>query len=298
MLSALFSAVTPLIIILILLIVLLAMGIYIVPQQSVVIIERLGRFNRASGAGIHVLIPFIERKAGLLDLRIAQLENRITTKTRDDTFVQLAVAVQYRIEPTRVYQAFYELSNPQQQIKSYIEDSVRNSVPEITLDQTFSQKDMIAGQVKALLQEKMTQFGYNIISTLITDIQPDQSVVNAMNSINEAQRRRQAARELAEAEKITVVTAAEAQRDEMRLHGEGVAAQRQAIIDGLVASVADLKDTGLDSREIMAVILANQYIDVLNGFAESENSKVIFANGTPTGIEDVRQSIISSLEAC
>ncbi len=298
MLSALFSAVTPLIIILILLIVLLAMGIYIVPQQSVVIIERLGRFNRASGAGIHVLIPFIERKAGLLDLRIAQLENRITTKTKDDTFVQLAVAVQYRIEPTRVYQAFYELSNPQQQIKSYIEDSVRNSVPEITLDQTFSQKDMIAGQVKALLQEKMTQFGYNIISTLITDIQPDQSVVNAMNSINEAQRRRQAARELAEAEKITVVTAAEAQRDEMRLHGEGVAAQRQAIIDGLVASVADLKDTGLDSREIMAVILANQYIDVLNGFAESENSKVIFANGTPTGIEDVRQSIISSLEAC
>ncbi len=298
MLSALFSAVTPLIIILILLIVLLAMGIYIVPQQSVVIIERLGRFNRASGAGIHVLIPFIERKAGLLDLRIAQLENRITTKTKDDTFVQLAVAVQYRIEPTRVYQAFYELSNPQQQIKSYIEDSVRNSVPEITLDQTFSQKDMIAGQVKALRQEKMTQFGYNIISTLITDIQPDQSVVNAMNSINEAQRRRQAARELAEAEKITVVTAAEAQRDEMRLHGEGVAAQRQAIIDGLVASVADLKDTGLDSREIMAVILANQYIDVLNGFAESENSKVIFANGTPTGIEDVRQSIISSLEAC
>ncbi len=298
MLSALFSAVTPLIIILILLIVLLAMGIYIVPQQSVVIIERLGRFNRASGAGIHVLIPFIERKAGLLDLRIAQLENRITTKTKDDTFVQLAVAVQYRIEPTRVYQAFYELSNPQQQIKSYIEDSVRNSVPEITLDQTFSQKDMIAGQVKALLQEKMTQFGYNIISTLITDIQPDQSVVNAMNSINEAQRRRQAAREWAEAEKITVVTAAEAQRDEMRLHGEGVAAQRQAIIDGLVASVADLKDTGLDSREIMAVILANQYIDVLNGFAESENSKVIFANGTPTGIEDVRQSIISSLEAC
>lgn len=282
---------------LVLILVILGLGIYIVPQQSVVIIERLGRFSRASGAGIHVLIPFIERKAGLLDLRIAQLENRITTKTKDDTFVQLAVAVQYRIEPTRVYQAFYELSNPQQQIKSYIEDSVRNSVPEITLDQTFSQKDMIAGQVKSLLQEKMTQFGYNIISTLITDIQPDQSVVNAMNSINEAQRRRQAARELAEAEKITVVTAAEAQRDEMRLHGEGVAAQRQAIIDGLVASVADLKDTGLDSREIMSVILANQYIDVLNGFAESQNSKVIFANGTPTGIDEVRQSIIAALEA-
>ena len=106
---------------------------------------------------------------------------------------------------TRVYEAFYELSNPQDQIKSYIEDSVRNSVPDITLDQTFSQKDEIALQVKSLLQEKMTQFGYSIISTLITDIQPDQAVVNAMNSINEAQRRRQAAKELAEAEKITVL---------------------------------------------------------------------------------------------
>lgn len=283
--------------IIILAIVFLVLGIYIVPQQKIYIIERLGKFNRVSGAGIHVLIPFIERRAAIMDMRILQLENTIVTKTKDDTFVSLKVAVQYRIDQNRVYEAFYELSNPQDQIKSYIEDSVRNSVPDITLDQTFSQKDEIALQVKSLLQEKMTQFGYSIISTLITDIQPDQAVVNAMNSINEAQRRRQAAKELAEAEKITVVTKAEAQRDEMRLHGEGVAQQRKAIIDGLMQSVNDLRDTGLNSQQIMSVILANQYIDVLNGFAESENSKVIFADGKPTGIEGVRNDIISSLEA-
>ena len=284
-------------VIIVLVIVFLLLGVFIVPQQKIYIIERLGKFNRVAGAGIHMMIPLIERRAAIMDMRILQLENTIVTKTKDDTFVSLNVAVQYRIDKTRVYEAFYELSNPQDQIKSYIEDSVRNSVPDITLDQTFSQKDEIALQVKSLLQEKMTQFGYSIISTLITDIQPDQAVVNAMNSINEAQRRRQAAKELAEAEKITVVTKAEAQRDEMRLHGEGVAQQRKAIIDGLMQSVDDLRDTGLTSQQIMSVILANQYIDVLNGFAESENSKVIFADGKPTGIEGVRNDIISALEA-
>lgn len=284
-------------VIVVLVIAFLVLGVFIVPQQKIYIIERLGKFNRVATAGIHLMIPFIEHRAAIMDMRILQLENTIVTKTKDDTFVSLSVAVQYRIDRTRVYEAFYELSDPKDQIRSYIEDSVRNSVPDITLDQTFSQKDEIALQVKSLLQEKMTQFGYTIISTLITDIQPDQAVVNAMNSINEAQRRRQAAKELAEAEKITVVTKAEAQRDEMRLHGEGVAQQRKAIIDGLLQSVADLRDTGLNSQQIMSVILANQYIDVLNGFADSENTKVLFTDGTPTGIESVRDGIISALEA-
>lgn len=285
------------VILLVIIVLLATQAVFIVPQQKIYIIERLGKFNRVVPAGIHLMIPFIERRVAVMDMRILQLENTIVTKTKDDTFVSLNVAVQYRIDASRVYEAFYELSNPQDQIKSYIEDSVRNSVPDITLDQTFSQKDEIAQKVKALLQEKMTQFGYSIISTLITDIQPDQAVVNAMNSINEAQRRRQAAKELAEAEKITVVMKAEAQRDEMRLHGEGVAQQRKAIIDGLMQSVNDLRDTGLNSQQIMSVILANQYIDVLNGFADSDNAKVIFADGKPTGIEGVRSSIISALEA-
>lgn len=286
-----------LLILIVLIVVLLVKGVFIVPQQKIYIIERLGKFNRVVPAGIHLMIPFIERVVSEMDMRILQLENTIVTKTQDDTFVSLKVAVQYRIDKARVYEAFYELSDPQDQIKSYIEDSVRNSVPDITLDQTFSQKDEIAQKVKALLQEKMTQFGYSIISTLITDIQPDQAVVNAMNSINEAQRKRQAAKELAEAEKITVVTKAEAQRDEMRLHGEGVAQQRKAIIDGLMKSVEDLRDTGLNSEQIMSVILANQYIDVLNGFAESQNTKVIFSDGSPTGIEKTRSSILAALEA-
>lgn len=286
-----------LIVIPIIIVVLIILGVYVVPQQSLYIIERLGKFHRVSGAGIHVMIPLIDRRAAVMDMRIQQLENTIVTKTKDDTFVSLKVAVQYRIDKARVYEAFYELSDPQAQIKSYIEDSVRNSVPSITLDETFSQKDQIAMSVKELLQEKMTQFGYTIISTLITDIQPDKAVVSAMNSINEAQRRRQAAKELAEAEKITVVTNAEAQRDEMKLHGEGVAQQRKAIIDGLMQSVADLQDTGLNSKQIMSVILANQYIDVLNGFAESPNMKVIFADSEPTGIDKVRNNIISALEA-
>lgn len=286
-----------LLVLLVIVVVLAFFGVYVVPQQSIYIIERLGKFHKVSGAGIHAMIPFIDRRAAIMDMRIRQLENTIVTKTKDDTFVSMEVAVQFRIDKNRVYEAFYELSSPQAQIKSYIEDSMRNSVPGITLDEAFSQKDQIASDVKKLLEDKMTQYGYIIVSTLITDIQPDKAVVNAMNSINEAQRKREAAKELAEAEKITIVTKAEAQRDEMRLHGEGVAQQRKAIIDGLMESVDDLSKTGLSAEQIMSVILANQYIDVLDGFTESPNTKVLFVDNQPTGIDGIRNNIISALEA-
>lgn len=276
---------------------LIANSVYIVPQQMTYIVERLGKYHIASDAGIHVRIPLIDRIAAKIDMRVLQLESNIKTKTKDDTFVTLAVAVQYRVDKGRVYEAFYELSDPEAQIESYIEDVVRNSVPGITLDDTFSQKDTIARDVKNILDEKMSKYGYTIISTLITDVRPAEAVMDAMNSINEAQRRRQAATELGEADKVIVVKKAEAQRDKMKLQGEGVAAQRKAIIDGLMAQVKEMAATGMSSEQIMSIIMANQYIDTLNGFASSPNAKTLFLSSDASAMNGVQAQILSALEA-
>lgn len=279
-----------------LVVVALILGIYVVPQQNVYIIERLGKYHKLSTAGLHFKLPLVDVIASKLSLRILQIDNRVTTKTKDNVFVELDVSVQYRVDENNIAAAYYELSNPVEQINAYIEDTIRNAVPNLNLDEAFVQKDDIANSVQQTLQEAMGKFGFVIINTLITDIEPDETVKNAMNSINEAQRKREAAKELAEADKITVVVKAEAQAEQARLQGEGVANQRKAIVNGLAESVREMKKSGLDEREVMSVILTNQYMDVLSQTARSNNTKVLLMPSNADGVMEMQQGIIQAME--
>lgn len=280
----------------VLVVVALILGIYVVPQQNVYIIERLGKYHKLSTAGLHFKLPLVDVIASKLSLRILQIDNRVTTKTKDNVFVELDVSVQYRVDENNIAAAYYELSNPVEQINAYIEDTIRNAVPNLDLDEAFVQKDDIANSVQQTLQEAMGKFGFVIINTLITDIEPDETVKNAMNSINEAQRKREAAKELAEADKITVVVKAEAQAEQARLQGEGVANQRKAIVNGLAESVREMKKSGLDEREVMSVILTNQYMDVLSQTARSNNTKVLLMPSNADGVMEMQQGIIQAME--
>ena len=217
------------IVVAVLAVIILFVGIYVVPQQSVFIIERFGKFHRLADPGIHVKIPLVDRIATKVSMRIHQMDQSVTTKTVDNVFVNLNVSVQYRVDDKNIAASFYELSSPETQIRAYVEDNIRNAVPTLTLDDAFVQKDKIANDVQETLRASMSQFGFVIIRTLITDIEPDAAVRDAMNSINESQRRKEAARELAEADKITVVVKAEAEAEQARLHGMGIANQRKAI---------------------------------------------------------------------
>lgn len=285
-----------LLVIVVLVIVALFFSLYIVQQQQAYVVERLGRFCKVSHSGLHARIPVIDRIAGKLSLKVIQLDNHFNTKTRDNVFVTVHVPVQYKVDPNNVQVAFYELQNPEQQIRAYIEDVLRTSICDLDLDDTFNNKDQIATQVYEALSAKMTQFGFIIISTLVTSIDPDDRIREAMNSINESQRKKIAARELAEAEKITVTTAAEADAEAAKLRGEGIANQRTEIIKGLAESVAQLRDSGLSSQEIMSVLMINQYLDTLNDFARAGNSS-IFLPGGPEGVESLRAQILSAMEA-
>lgn len=249
--------------------ILIASGLYVVKQQTVAIIERFGKYQKTSTSGINFKIPFgVDVIAARIQLRMLQSEIVVETKTQDNVFVTMNVATQYRVNENNVTDAYYKLMHPEAQIKSYIEDALRSSVPKLTLDELFEKKDEIALEVQKQVAEEMSTYGYVIVKTLITKVEPDAEVKQSMNEINAAQRKRVAAQELAEADKIKIVTAAEAEAEKDRLHGVGIAQQRKAIVDGLADSIRELKESNvsLSEEQIMSILLTNQYLDTLNNF--------------------------------
>ena len=287
-------------IVVIVLIIVLFSSLYVVRQQSVAIIERFGRYQKLSNSGIHLRLPFgIDHIAARVQLRLLQSEIVVETKTQDNVFVMMNVATQYRVNENNVTDAYYKLIRPEAQIKSYIEDALRSSVPKLTLDELFEKKDEIALEVQKQVAEEMSTYGYIIVKTLITKVEPDAEVKQSMNEINAAQRKRVAAQELAEADKIKIVTAAEAEAEKDRLHGVGIAEQRKAIVDGLADSIKELKGANIESKEeqIMSILLTNQYLDTLNNFADSKGNNTVFLPANPDGVENIRTQILSALKA-
>ena len=272
--------------------------LYVVRQQSVAIVERFGRYQKIATSGIHMRLPFgIDKIAARIQLRLLQSEIVVETKTKDNVFVMMNVATQYRVNEQNVTDAYYKLMRPEAQIKSYIEDALRSSVPKLTLDELFEKKDEIALEVQHQVAEEMTTYGYIIVKTLITKVEPDAEVKQSMNEINAAQRKRVAAQELAEADKIKIVTAAEAEAEKDRLHGVGIAQQRKAIVDGLAESIAELKEAnvGMSEEQIMSILFTNQYLDTLNTFAAKGN-QTLFLPNNPNGVDDIRTQILSALK--
>jgi len=266
---------------------------YTVKQQNCYIIERFGKYNRIAKSGLHLKIPFVDTVGSKLSLKIQQLNVSVETKTKDNVFIDIVVAVQYRVLTDKVYEACYTLQDPEQQIKAFVFDLVRAQVPLLDLDDVFSKKDEIADAVKRELEEQMAEFGYGIIKALVTDIDPDANVKAAMNEINTAQRLRIAATEKGEAEKIMKIKKAEAEADASILHGKGIAGQRQAIIEGLGDSVEEFikQIPGIDAAHVMDMVLMIQYIDTLKDIGGSSKSNVVFVPNTPGNVKDLASQI-------
>lgn len=258
---------------------------YTVGQQTVAIIERLGKFARVANAGFNLKIPFLESVAGRMSLRVLQLDVPVETKTKDNVFVKVAVSVQYHVKNERLYDAFYKLTNPTSQITSFVFDVVRAEVPKMDLDDVFEKKDSIANAVKEELAEVMSDFGFDIIKALVTDIDPDTKVKSAMNEINEQQRLRVAAEQKGEADKILKVKNAEADAQSMRLQGQGIADQRKAIIEGLQLSIDQFQQSipGTSALDVMNLVLVTQYYDTLKQIGADNKSTTLLLPSVPEG---------------
>ena len=270
---------------------------FIVKQQSAAIIERFGKFVSVRQSGLQLKIPIIDNVAGRLSLKIQQLDVVIETKTKDDVFVRLKVSVQFKVIKEKVYDAFYKLDNPHDQITSFIFDVVRAEVPKLILDDVFLKKDDIAIAVKNELQEAMTEYGYNIIKTLVTDIDPDQQVKEAMNRINASEREKVAAQFEGEAQKILIVEKAKAEAESKRLQGQGIADQRREIARGLEDSVKVLNGVDINSQEASALIVVTQHYDTLQSVGAEANSNLILLPNSPQAGSEMLNNMVASFTA-
>lgn len=284
-------------VIIVLAVFLLLASFFTVKQQSAAVIERFGKYNSTRQSGLQLKIPVVDRVAGRLNLRIQQLDVIIETKTKDNVFVKMKVSVQFKVIQEKVYEAFYKLEYPHDQITSYVFDVVRAEVPKLKLDDVFERKDDIAVAVKRELNEAMTTYGYDIINTLITDIDPDIQVKNAMNRINAADREKTAAEYEAEAGRIRIVAKAKAEAESKRLQGQGIADQRREIARGLVESVDVLNRVGINSQEASALIVVTQHYDTLQAIGADTNSNLILLPNSPQAGSDMLNNMVASFTA-
>ena len=270
---------------------------FIVKQQTAAIIERFGRFNSIRQSGLQLKIPLVDKVAGRLSLKIQQLDVIVETKTLDDVFVRLKVSVQYRVLTEKVYDAFYKLDYPHEQITSYVFDVVRAEVPKMKLDDVFVKKDDVALAVKAELNDAMLDYGFDIIKTLVTDIDPDAQVKAAMNRINAADREKTAAQYEGDAARILIVEKAKAEAESKRLQGQGIADQRREIARGLEESVDVLNRVGINSQEASALIVVTQHYDTLQAIGQETNSNLILLPNSPQAGSNMLNDMVASFTA-
>jgi regulator of protease activity HflC (stomatin/prohibitin superfamily) len=275
----------------------LVSSFFVVKQKTAAIVERFGKFQVIRQSGLQLKIPLVDKIAGKLSLKIQQLDVMIETKTLDDVFVRLKVSVQYRVIKDKVYDAFYQLDYPHEQITSYVFDVVRAEVPKMKLDDVFVKKDDIALAVKAELNEAMSEYGFDIIKTLVTDIDPDAQVKEAMNRINAADREKTAAQFEGDAARILIVEKAKAEAESKRLQGQGIADQRREIARGLEESVEVLNKVGINSQEASALIVVTQHYDTLQSIGQHTNSNLILMPNSPKAGSQMLNDMVASFTA-
>src|ERR1039458_356842 len=287
----------PIVILAVILLSLVLGSFFTVNTAQVAVITRFGKFLRVAEAGLNWKTPYFDSVSGMVSLRVNQIALTMETKTKDNVFVTIPISVQNRVRPEKAYDAFYKLSDPVAQIKSYVEQVILGHVPSMTLDEVFASQSSIAAAVKLELDADMATFGYEIVNVLVTDIVPDAKVKSAMNDINAAQREQVAANARGEAEKILVVKKAEAEAESKALQGQGIANQRKAIIEGLQVSIEQFQKVveGASAKEVMQLVMVTQYFDTLKSIGENDKTNTLFLSHSPAAVKEVSDQILDAM---
>lgn len=279
--------------------------ILVVPQSDVYVIEKLGKYNRTLSSGLHFRLPFVERVAYKQTLRIRELDLLVATKTQDNVFVQVPVNVQYFVNENEqdVKNAVYKLSNPENQMRSYIQQNIVGSLSKLDLDEAYGSLHQVGLALQGELTEKIGEYGYVIKDTNVIDVEPAPEVKDAMNQVNASERKRQAQILTAEGNKQAAILDAEAERDARRLRGEGIAQEGDEIAKGMKERIDKLKDAGLSAEAAVEWLKFNDGMAVYSALASSNNAKVIMMDGSNLSgknrsmtSDDITRSIIQAEE--
>lgn len=255
-----------------------------VPQDQLAVYEECGQYKGQIAPGM----KFLGLDCCQICITTRAVSNRVTentitceTKTKDNVFCQIQVAVQQQPKNDNIQAAIYRLKDPMAQIDSYVQDVVRAHVPKMELDEVFANKDAIALAVTDKITTKMESYGWRILQCLVTGVDPDSGVKAAMNAVEAANRDRNAAETRAEGQKIVQVKAAEAKAESTALQGQGIARQRAAIVQGLKDSIG-ASGEALDPEKVSELLLITQYFDTLEKMA-SNKGQVVFVPHTEGG---------------
>jgi len=266
----------------------LAASLFTIEQQRTGVVERFGKFLRLAGPGLHMRVPIVDRVAARMSLQVQQLELSIQTKTNDNVFVTVEVAIQYKVDDARVREAFYLLNKPQAQMEAFTSDVVRSKLPALDLDAAYSDVEDIALTIEKTLRQRMAEYGFMVVKALVLNINPPEDVKEAMNRINASRRNQEAAIAQGEADKTLVIKRAEAEAESKHLQGEGIAAQRKAIMGGLRESVETFTAaTGVSADEAMRLVTLTGYTDMLRDVAAASETNTILLPHSPSGLTDI-----------
>jgi len=268
---------------------------FTISTSEVGVIETWGKFSRLAQPGLSFVICPMEQLVGRLSYRVQQIDVRVETKTLDNVFLTAVVSVQYQVLKENAFEAYYALTNPAQQITAHVYDVMRATLPTLELDAAFEAKEELATSVKAALTDSFTSYGYQILQTLITDLDPDQRVKNAMNEINSSKRLKFAVAERAEGDKILQVKSAEAGAEALYLSGVGVSRQRKAIVDGLKNSIVEFSgETSANTKDVMDLLLLTQYFDMIRDVGSASHCRTTFVPATRSVGDSMRTSLLQA----
>jgi len=275
-------------------------NIKIVKQNTVLVIEFLGKYKRIMAAGLNIKIPLLERVARAVTLRQQNFAISGKYPSADKVIVDVTTNLIFAVNPTEdgIQRFTYVLQDPNQSIGAIIENSLRTYIAKETHEGILEKKEELALHIQRDLEVQFSEWGMLIKSFQITNVNFPLTITDAMSEVVASMQLRKAAENKGEAVKIQAIKEAEAEKERKRLQGEGIALEREAIAEGIRRSVETMqKITNQSSAEIMAILNLTQYLDTLKTIGDSNNSKVIFLDTSVSKTADLMHQLISAQEA-
>lgn len=287
--------------ILIILAVIIISGLRVVGQNTVLVIEFLGRFSRVMTAGLNFKIPILERIAEKITLRQQNFALHGFYPSKDKVIVDISTNLIYAVSPESesIKKYSYSLSNRSDSIGAIIENSLRTYIAKETHEGILEKKEELAMHIRTDVEKQFSDWGMSIYSFQITGVSFPETITRAMSEVVASEQLKKAAENKGEATKIQAVKEAEAQKETKRLQGEGIALERKAIAEGLKSSIQIVEGAGATKQstsEIMSILILTQYLDTLKGIGAGSNSKVIFMDSNINKTNDLTQQLIGALE--
>lgn len=254
-------------------------GIVIVQQQSVRMVETFGRFSSVRQAGLSFKLPWpIQTVTRPLSLKVHEIAQDVSVKSIDNAFVVVPIRVQFAVAPAEAFSAFYKLSDPSEQIKSYIVNQVRATASGLTFNELFQSRDVFEADVRQTLEAQMREYGFVISNVLVDDPQPSSELRTAFDRVLASERLKEAAANEGEAEKILRVKQAEAEKAAMELKAQAFANFRTTVAEGNAEALkVFVKDIPIAPETVLRFFAEINQMEAIRDAAASGGRTVVVA---------------------